>query len=279
MPVRDLECVQERDFRRISDVVHRHCGINLHDGKEELVRARLAKLLRHTRFESVTEYLDHVLRHQHGDDFSELIDSLSTNLTSFFREADHFTYFARAFLPGLLDRMRKLNRTAILGWSAACSSGEEPCSIAMVLSDFLESAGAGMTARVLATDISHRVLNAARAGVYERRRADPVPPALKHYLVASAQRPNAVEPVPAIRQMVRFAHLNLMDNWPFSGPLDFVFCRNVMIYFDKPTQQRLIARFYDILSSGGVLFTGHSESLTGITHRFRYAQPTIYVKP
>ena len=279
MTVRDLEYVQECDFKRISDVVHQHCGINLHDGKEELVRARMAKLLRHSRFGSVKEYLDHVLRHQDGEDFSELIDCLSTNLTGFFREADHFTYLAREFLPQLLVRKRKNSQSTIRGWSAACSSGEEPYTIAMVLSDFLENSGGGTTALVLATDISHRILRAAREGVYDRRRADPVPPALRHCLVPSTLRPHAVEPAPAIRRLVRFAHLNLMDSWPFSGPLDFVFCRNVMIYFDKPTQQRLIERFYDILAPGGILFTGHSESLTGIAHRFRYAQPTIYLKP
>ena len=268
-----------REMKRITDAVYQHCGINLHDGKEELVRARLAKLLRHTRFGSMKEYLDHVLRHQDGGDFSELIDSLSTNLTSFFREGDHFTYLARNFLPGLLTRKRKSGKTNLLGWSAASSTGEEPYSIAMVVQDFLDASGAGVTARILATDISHRVLAVAREGIYDRQRTDPVPPSLRRFLVSSGQRPRALEPTAEIRDLVRFAHLNLMDAWPFSGPLDFIFCRNVMIYFDKPTQQRLIGRFFDILDSGGVLFTGHSESLTGIAHRFAYAQPTIYVKP
>jgi chemotaxis protein methyltransferase CheR len=268
-----------RDLKRIAEAVHQHCGINLHEGKQDLIHARLTKMLRHSRFGSFGELLDHVLADPDGADFSEFIDSLSTNLTSFFREADHFTYLAREFLPPLLARKRQQGASAIRGWSAACSSGEEPYTIAMVLCDILEKSGGGMAGRVLATDISHRVLRAAREGIYDRRRADPVPPAYRHYLTASSQRQHAVEPVPEIRQTIRFAHLNLIESWPFNGPLDFVFCRNVMIYFDKPTQQRLIERFYGILSSGGVLFTGHSESLTGITHRFRYAQPTIYLKP
>jgi chemotaxis protein methyltransferase CheR len=271
--------LSQRDLKRIADAVYQHCGINLHEGKEELVHARLTKMLRHSRFESFSELLDHVLANPNSADFSEFIDSLSTNLTSFFREADHFTYLAGDFLPGLLAQKRKQGPSAIRGWSAACSTGEEPYTIAMVLNDLIQKSGARITARVLATDISQRVLRAAREGVYDRRRANPVPPAYRQYLHASDQRSNAVEPVPEIRQMVRFAHLNLIEPWPFNGPFDFIFCRNVMIYFDKPTQQRLIERFYGILSAGGILFTGHSESLTGITHGFRYARPTIYVKP
>jgi chemotaxis protein methyltransferase CheR len=266
------------DLTRIAEVVHQHCGINLHKGKEGLIQARLAKMLRHSRFTSSSELLDHVLANPDGKDFSEFIDSLSTNLTSFFREADHFTYLDRDFLPGLVARKRDDPRPVIRGWSAACSTGEEPYTIAMVLHDFLRRSGGGVTARVLATDISQRVLHAAREGVYDHQRADPVPPAYRQYL-RSGQRPRTVEPLPEVRDMVRFAHLNLIEDWPFSGPLDFVFCRNVMIYFDKPTQQRLIERFHRILSPGGILLTGHSESLTGINHRFRYAQPTIYIKP
>ena len=272
------ELISPRNLKRISDAVYQHCGINLHDGKQELVQARLTKLLRHSQYDSLTDYLDRVLTNPDSDDFSDLIDSLSTNLTSFFRESDHFTYLGRTFLPALLARKRAANRATLRGWSAACSSGEEPYSIAMVVRDVVEAHAGPMAPRILATDISHRILRSARAGVYDRQRANPVPPNFRRFLTPGA-RPNTVEPIAEIRQMVSFAHLNLMEPWPFSGPLDFIFCRNVMIYFDKPTQQRLIARFYDILDSGGVLFTGHSESLTGITHRFRYVQPTIYAKP
>jgi chemotaxis protein methyltransferase CheR len=268
-----------RDLKRIAEAVYQHCGINLHEGKEELVHARLSKMLRHSRFGSFSELLDHVLADPDSADFSEFIDTLSTNLTSFFREADHFTYLAGEFLPQLLARKRAEHPPVIRGWSAACSTGEEPYTIAMVLHDFLQKSGTGVAARVLATDISQRVLRIARDGVYDRRRTEPVPAAYRHYLRGEGPRSEAMEPVPEIRQLVRFAHLNLIEPWPFNGPLDFIFCRNVMIYFDKPTQQRLIERFHDILSTGGILFTGHSESLTGITHRFRYAQPTIYVKP
>jgi chemotaxis protein methyltransferase CheR len=278
MLVLNKDMLSPRDLRRIAAVVHEHCGINLHDGKQELVQARLTKLLRHSRFRSIGEYLDYVLDRQDSPEFAELIDSLSTNLTSFFREGDHFTYLAREFLPACLAHRQGAGTTVIRGWSAACSSGEEPYSLAVVLQDFLESAGGAMTARLLATDISHRMLAAAREGRYDRRRIIPVPPQYRHYFYSCAQDPRFVEPAPEIRRLISFAHLNLLETWPFTGPLDFIFCRNVMIYFDKPTQQRLIERFFDILSPGGVLCTGHSESLTGITHRFNYVRPTIYMK-
>jgi chemotaxis protein methyltransferase CheR len=280
MPLLNPQLLSQRDLRRITNAVYEHCGINLHDGKQELVQARLAKLLRHSRFTSISEYVDYVLANPDSDDFAHLIDNLSTNLTSFFREGDHFTYLFHDLLPDLFARHPKsASPPSIRGWSAACSTGEEPYSIAMVVQEYLESTGTNAIARILATDISHRVLNSAREGIYDRRRAIPVPPQFRHFLYSNPKNPSTVEPAPTVRQMVRFAHLNLIEPWPFNGPLDFIFCRNVMIYFDKPTQQRLIERFFDILAPQGVLFTGHSESLTGINHRFRYVKPTIYQKP
>jgi chemotaxis protein methyltransferase CheR len=271
------DCVTERDFERISDLVFRHCGINLHDGKVELVRARIAKRLRLGSFVSARAYMDHVLADPGGEEFTELIDALSTNLTSFFRESGHFDFLAGRFLPALAERKRKQRTNRIRAWSAGCSTGEEPYSIAITLA---ESLGEGWDVRLLATDISTRVLRIARAGMYEKERVQPVPPASRNrYLTPNRIEGNLVFRVTDdLRRMVQFAYLNLMEPWPFTGPFDFIFCRNVMIYFDKPTQQKLVGRFWDCLDSGGLLFTGHSESLTGITHRFRYVQPTIYVK-
>ena len=281
----EKDILSDRDFARISAAVHKHCGINLHEGKRELVQARLTKLLRHCRFSSTGEFLDYVLEHQDGPDFVEFIDSLSTNLTSFFRESEHFDYLADQFLPKLLAKKRSAGQShASARWSAASSTGEEPYSIAMTMLHAADTGapatrGAGLDALLLATDISTRVLRIAREAVYDQQRTQPVPGHLRsRYLVKSRQRAGALEPTAEVRAIVHFAHLNLMETWPFSGPLDFIFCRNVMIYFDKPTQQRLIDRFCDILDSGGLLFTGHSESLTGIAHQFRYVQPTIYQK-
>jgi len=276
----DNVVLSDQEFREISDLVYRHCGINLHDGKKELVRARLAKRLRLCKFRSFPEYMQHVMEDKSGREFSLLIDSLSTNLTSFFREAGHFEFLRARFLPALLETKKHDHRCRVRGWSAGCSSGEEPYSLAITLLEALQGQGRFDT-RILATDISTSILDTARRGIYDVERTAPVAPALKHrYLVSrTVDGLKVFEVSPAMRQMIIFKYLNLMKDWPVQGPLDFIFCRNVMIYFDKPSQQRLISRFYDLLDSGGVLFTGHSESLTGIDHKFKYIQPTIYAKP
>jgi chemotaxis protein methyltransferase CheR len=268
-------------FDRLRDLVYEHCGINLHDGKQELVRARIAKQLRMGGHSSADEYLDSVMSNPDSEAFRELIDSLSTNLTSFFRESTHFDFLTGTFLPELLSRRSSGPGRRVRGWSAGCSTGEEPYSIAITLSEALSNRGGGWDARILATDISRRVLHQAQEGMYTGARVAAVPPQIRsrYFLPTRREGQMHYEVAPALRELVRFNYLNLMEPWPFTGPFDFVFCRNVMIYFDKPTQQRLVNRFYEVLASGGLLFTGHSESLTGVSHPFRYVQPTIYAKP
>jgi chemotaxis protein methyltransferase CheR len=275
----DKLTLTDEEFEQISAMVYDHCGINLHDGKKELVRSRLAKIMRQGRFNSFSHYMEHVASDASGQAFSELIDSLSTNLTSFFRESIHFDFLANTYLPEIIAQKQRQNQLRLRGWSAGCSSGEEPYTIAITLLEAL-SERSRWDVKLLATDISTRILKRAQEGVYERERIDPVPPALKNrYLTMRSQNgEKRFEVAPALRQIIVFKYLNLMQDWPFRGPLDFIFCRNVMIYFDKPTQQRLIDRFWQVLAPGGILFTGHSESLTGIRHNFRYIQPTIYKK-
>jgi len=270
----------EEEFRRISDLVYEHCGINLHDGKKELVRARLAKRLHKGRFATFSQYIQHVLDDPTGKEFSILVDSLSTNLTKFFREERHFEYMRTQLLPRLVKTKRNRERLRIRGWSAGCSSGEEPYSIALTLLETLPNKGR-WDIKLLATDVSTRILERAQAGIYDKERIEPIPlPLRNEYLIRRHEgTKERYEVGRALRSLVIFRYLNLMKDWPVKGPIDFIFCRNVMIYFDKPTQARLIRRFYDLLDSGGVLFTGHSESLTGIEHAFKYVQPTIYQKP
>ena len=273
----------DRDFHKISDLVYEHCGINLHAGKKELVRARLAKRLRQGNFRTFSEYMRHVLEDTTGKEFSVLIDSLSTNLTSFFREGQHFEFLRNKFLPSLMERKRAKPDFRIRAWSAGCSSGEEPYSIAITLLDAVQGQGR-WDIKILATDISTSVLEVAKTGIYDKQRVEPVSPMQRqrYFLVSRTEDQKVFEVNQNLRDIVIFKYLNLMGNWPIDtrhGGLDFIFCRNVMIYFDKPTQRRLVNRFWDILSSGGILFTGHSESLTGIEHKFRYVQPTIYAKP
>ena len=275
----DKLTLTEREFEQISEMVYNHCGINLHDGKKELVRSRLAKILRQRQFHSFSHYMDYVASDSSGQAFSELIDSLSTNLTSFFREAIHFEYLATVYLPELIAQRKDANQLRLRGWSAGCSSGEEPYSIAITMLEALHDRSR-WDVKLLASDISTRILHRAREGVYEHERIAPVSAALKNrYLIQRKHRDQKrYEVAPALRQLIVFKYVNLMEEWPFRGPFDFIFCRNVMIYFDKPTQQRLINRFCQVLAPGGILFTGHSESLTGIRHNFRYVQPTIYKK-
>jgi chemotaxis protein methyltransferase CheR len=272
--------LSEKEFHQISDLVYKHCGINLHEGKKELVQARLAKWIREGNFNTFEEYIQHVLEDKTGRKFSTLIDSLSTNLTSFFREYQHFEFLNDKFLPSLLERKRKEQNFRLRGWSAGCSSGEEPYSIAITLLEAISGQGR-WDMKLLATDISTKMLGTAQQGIYEKERIAAVAPILKNKYLASVSvdGQNVFQVTDMVRNTVIFKYLNLMKDWPVRGPLDFIFCRNVMIYFDKPTQQTLVNRFWDLLGSRGILFTGHSESLTGIQHKFEYIQPTIYMKP
>lgn len=185
-----------------------------------------------------------------------------------------------SFLPELLEQKRKNRNFRIRGWSAGCSSGEEPYSIAITLLEAIAGQGR-WDVKVLASDVSTRMLETAQKGIYDEERIAPVPPMQKkQYLIQNRVDGRKVFKVSkSLKDVVIFKYLNLMKDWSIKGPIDFIFCRNVIIYFDKPTQQRLINRFWNLLASGGVLFTGHSESLTGLEHRFSLIQPTVYAKP
>ncbi|HWB53456.1 MAG TPA: protein-glutamate O-methyltransferase CheR [Tepidisphaeraceae bacterium] len=272
--------ITDADFQMVRNAVYEHCGISLNDEKKALVRARLAKQVRAGGFQSVDDYLRYALNDRNGDGFTSLIDSISTNLTSFFREKDHFNFLQEQALPAMLQRKRQTGESRLLAWSAACSSGEEPYSLGMTILEFL----AGQPPepirwepRLLATDISTRVLARARAGHYEQHHLANVPPDYRerYFNTISSDQCSVC---PELRRLVQFRHLNLMDAWPFKGPFDLIFCRNVMIYFDLETQQRLVDRFWNCLRTGGLLFTGHSESLTRVTHRFVNRRPSIYEK-
>jgi len=270
----------EEDFRKISDIVYEHCGINLHNGKKELVRARVAKRLRSGNFKTFSEYIKYVLQDKTGTEFSILIDSLSTNLTGFFREPQHYAFLRSEFLPLLMERKKKKRDFRIRAWSAGCSSGEEPYSLAMTLLEAIQDTGR-WDVKVFANDISTTMLETAQKGIYEKERVEPIPSLLRQkYLILHRKGNRRVFEVGKIlRDTVTFKHMNLVKDWVIREPLDFIFCRNVMIYFDKSTQARLLNRFWHLLSPGGMLFTGHSESLIGIDHKFNYIQPTMYLKP
>jgi len=268
----------EADYKKISALVYDLCGINLQEGKKELVKARLGKRIRSGQFESFRDYYEYVVQDQTGQELVHMLDSLSTNFTSFFREEKHFDYLRLELLPGLIAG-EKENGRKIRFWSAGCSSGEEVYSIVITL---LETLGTppGWEVKVLATDLSTRVLNLAASGIYSKERIKSIPPPLvkKYFLKGEGRWKDYVKVKDILKQRVSFQRLNFMEPFSFPEPFDCIFCRNVMIYFDKPTQASLVSHFYANLTKGGVLLIGHSESLTGIQHPFRYVRPAIYQK-
>ncbi len=267
------ECeLTSAQFTRITDLLYQHAGIRMREGKEGLVRARLAKRLRQLGIPDFDAYLSFVQSERSRAEFAEMIDALTTNKTSFLREVSHFDFLREQILPDLKGPVRI--------WSAGCSTGEEPYTLAMLANETY-GADTAKRVRILATDISHRVLAQAKAGQYPAETMSDVPAAwLQKYW--AKQRDDAGRTLssaaPSLRSLVQFAKLNLMEKWPMQGPFGAIFCRNVMIYFEKGTQQQLVERYWALLRPGGHLFVGHSESLTGLTHRFRYVQPAVYIK-
>jgi len=253
-------------YRRIQDWLYQVSGIDLKVGKENLVKNRLAKRIRTLGLSNFNAYIRYVEQDKSRKELLTLIDSMTTNKTSFFRERVHFDYIANQLIPDWSQRRD------IRIWSAGCSSGEEPYSLSMLLFDKYAAAS---STRILATDISDSILEQARTGIY---RADQVVDLPTHYKTAYMQKKNGehYSVKPDVRSTIRFANLNLMANWPMKGPFDLILCRNVMIYFDRQTQERLINRYYELLRPGGHLFIGHSESLASVNHPFSYCQPAVY---
>ncbi len=268
----------DTQFETISDLVKKLSGINLHQGKKELVKARLGKRLRALGLSDFDEYIEHLRQDTTRDEIVTMLDCISTNLTRFLREPQHFDYLVEHVLSPFGAAPEKHGRKVRI-WSAGCSSGEEPYTIAILLHEHLPCL-ATWDARILATDLSTRVLGRAREGTYPADRLADVPGLwLSRYFTCVQTKPERRYRVnDEVRRLVSFARLNLMENWPMRGPFDVIFCRNVMIYFDKPTQARLIDRYWEMLGPGGILFVGHSESLAGVKHRFDYVQPTVYRK-
>jgi len=243
------------------------------------VETRIARRIRAGGFGSLEDYLSALADDVSGEEVRLLVDAMTTNLTSFNRESLHFSFIAETAFPALLAQKRKQGDQRIRVWSAACSTGEEPYTLAMYLLKAMENPRL-WDLKILATDISTQVLDVARQGLYSTERLAPLPIDFRQRFFQPCDRngKNGFSVAPEVRQLISFRNLNLVNNWPFTGPFDFIFCRNVMIYFDEPTQQRLVQRFWECLPPGGYLFTGHAESLNGMQHRFRFVEPTIYQK-
>ncbi len=256
------------DFQRVRRIAYERAGLAIPAGKEGLVRSRVSKRLRARRIATFSVYLDTV-EQETGEELVTLIDLLTTNKTDFFREPAHFDFLLQQVVPDVVASGRPLRI-----WSAGCSSGEEPYTLSMLLRETLP---ARYDFRILATDISTQIVAAAKRGTYSAQQLGDVSPQRRQRFFTPGPDGSATV-TPDLRAPISFAHLNLMTKWPMSGPFDVIFCRNVMIYFDKPTVTRLVNRFHTLLAPGGHLFIGHSESLTAIAHTYRYVQPAVYAK-
>jgi chemotaxis protein methyltransferase CheR len=248
-----------RDFDRIAAFAYREFGLSLQPSKKNLVYSRLVKRLRALNLPGFQPYCDLIESPEGAAEHEAIVSALTTNVTHFFRETHHFDLLAQLAVKPRLQALRGGERMRI--WSAGCSAGMEPYSIAMTLLDALPEA-AQLNIRILATDVDPVILTRARDARFSAEEVQPIPDRMKPWALGPAEA-GRHRIAPKVAQMVRFAELNLMQDWPVRGPFDVIFCRNVAIYFDKPTQARLWQRFAGLLAPGGLLFIGHSERLGG----------------
>lgn len=270
-----MVAITNKEFEQMSGFIKANYGIYLKREKESILTGRLQNVLTQAGFNNFTEYYDHVVSDSTGNAAVKLIDQITTNHTFFMREADHFFYFKDTVLP-VLSRFVKNKDLRI--WCAASSSGEEAYTLAMILDEFFGREKALWDCKVLATDISGRVLDIAQKGVYAKERVTPLPASWKlNYFDKINAESYAVKNT--IKNEVIFRKFNLMTPvFPFRKKFHTIFCRNVMIYFDTQTRDQLVNKMYDSLEDGGYLFIGHSESLNKDTTRFKYIKPAVYRK-
>lgn len=261
--------LQNAEFQKVRKIIHAYCGIFINEGKEALVQSRLMKRMRKLGIQSFSEYLKLVEAQQPSGEFLSFVDVLTTNKTSFFRENKHFEFIRRELFPTMAGRNVKW-------WSAGCSSGEEPITMAITLLEE-KQAVRWNSVKILATDISRDVLHVAKSGVYsDHKITDVPPPILSKYFSRTAE--NNYQTSEAVRKMITYGRLNLTDNWPLKGDFQMIMCRNVMIYFNRQTQEEIIRKFRDLLEPGGFLFLGHSESMNAASLGFHNVAPAVYQK-
>jgi chemotaxis protein methyltransferase CheR len=265
----EIPPLQPGEFEQIRRLAYRTCGLDLRSGKEDLVNSRLSRLVREGGFRSFYQYYRNVLEDRTGVALAHMIDALETNHTSFMREPDHFD-FLRTHAADLKARQ------ALEIWSAGCSTGEEVWTLACLLQEILP----GVPTRIWGTDISNKALRAAREAVYSAERCEELPRNWLARYFEPVGRPAVEYRVsPAIRADAVFRRLNLIEPLDLPRRFSVIFCRNVMIYFDPPTQQRVVDELVEALEPGGYLFIGHAESLSRVCHSLEYVQPAIFRRP
>jgi len=267
----------DKEFKLFQELIYKETGINMSDKKKKLVVARLSKRLRALNLQNFTQYYEFLNDSGNTDkEIVNLINRVTTNKTNFFREKHHFDFLFTELLPQLIVQGEKTGTRRLRIWSAGCSSGEEPYTLAMVLNDAFK-AQRGWDIKILATDLDTEILQSAIDGVYPTQIVSPIP---KEYLIryfsrdSKGYRANNI-----LRSMISFRKLNLMnETFPMKYPFDIIFCRNVIIYFDAPTKEGLLNKFHYHLKTGGHIFIGHSESLMHMKTKFKYLKHTIYQK-
>jgi chemotaxis protein methyltransferase CheR len=266
--------ITDKEFERLAAYVKKSFGLHLGREKKMLVAGRLGPVLQSLNMASFTEYLDHVERDRSGQAAATLVNRLTTNHTFFMRESDHFDFVRNRVLPEITPRLKDRDLRV---WSAGCSTGEEPYTLAMLIDEYLGSNRLGWDTTLLATDITERVLRHAVRGIYSSESVEPLPKRWRlNYFVPCGDGEYAV--AGRIRREVVFRRFNLMDPFPFRKKFHVIFCRNVMIYFDEQTRRKLIRKFYDSLEPGGYLFIGHSEPINRFELPFTMVRPSIYRK-
>ena len=264
------------DFETIRKVLYKHTGISLNVGKMDLVYGRLSRRLRSLRISSFSDYLGFIDSPRGEEEMVHFINALTTNLTAFFREPHHFDYLANTVLPQAMKYHAGDRR--IRFWSAGCSTGEEPYSIAMTVREAMHSLQ-NWDLKILATDLDTNVVAIAKQGEYSTQRIAGLSDLRrKKWFHVSGRCNESVKVNTSLQELITFKQLNLMHEWPMRGSFDLIFCRNVVIYFDKTTQRKLFDRYADALVTGGFLFIGHSENLHNLSDRFELIGQTIYRK-
>lgn len=266
--------LSDSDFNSLRQLVSSHTGISLSEKKSELVYGRLSRRLRALGLTCFGEYCD-LLKNNPDDELEHFSNAITTNLTSFFRENHHFEYLAQQVVPVLLERFDKTRRLRI--WSAGCSTGEEPYSLAITLHEAIPNIE-NRDIRILATDLDTNVVKTAASGIYQEKQIEGLDThrCQRWFQRGKGSQAGKVKVVPSLQKMITFRQLNLMQNWPMQGLFDVIFCRNVVIYFDKPTQRVLFERFANIMQPESNLFIGHSETLSNVSERFQLTDKTIY---
>ena len=272
--------MRDCEFVRLSEYIHTNFGIRMPDSKKTMLEARLQKRLRYLGMTSFEEYCRYVFSDEGiRSELVQMIDVVTTNKTDFFREPGHFDYLTSEAVPELMRSRGVGVRTPLRVWSAGCSTGEEPYTLAMILSEFARSEP--ILFSIFATDISTRVLEKARGAIYEADKVAPIPEVLKKRYLMRSKDPGreVVRIVPELRNLVSFERLNFMDeDFDIRERFDIIFCRNVIIYFDRQTQEKLLNKFSRHLVKGGYVFMGHSETLNGLDVPLTMVHPTVYRK-